>query len=154
MKSRWTTYLLLAAVAAIWGVVVWKIAVPANDVVSVSCTKPTAVVVEIPAVDTLRLDYADPFLKDVPRTVTVRAAVRNLPLPKIAVAPKRDRVKIVHLGTVTSAGRPLYILTVGDIQYELTHGGAAGDFVLAECDDDSLYLRKDGVSYGVKLCRQ
>lgn len=30
MKSRWTTYLLLAAVAAVWGLVAWKICAPAG----------------------------------------------------------------------------------------------------------------------------
>lgn len=35
---------------------------------------------------------------------------------------------------------------------ELTHGESAGDFVFADCDGDSLYLRKEGVMYGVKRC--
>ena len=62
------------------------------------------------------------------------------------------RAEIVHLGTVRSLGRVLYILTVGERQYELLQGEAAGEFVLTACDRDSLYLCKDGVTYGVKLC--
>lgn len=152
MKSRWTTCLLLAAVATVWGIVAWKIFAPANDVAPASRSGPSAPAPETAAADTLRLDYADPFLKGAPRPVAaVRSVVRGLPPAKPA-PPKRERVKIVHLGTVTSAGRPLYILTVGETQYELTHGESAGDFVFADCDGDSLYLRKEGVMYGVKRC--
>lgn len=104
------------------------------------------------ASDTLRLDYPDPFLKGAARpAAAARAAVRPLPAAK-AAAPRRGRVEIVHLGTVRSLGRVLYILTVGERQYELLQGEAAGEFVLTACDRDSLYLCKDGVTYGVKLC--
>lgn len=152
MKSRWTTYLLLAAVAAVWGLVAWKICAPAGAPSAVA--GPIASVPTAPAVasDTLRLDYPDPFLKGAPRpAVAARAAVRPLPAAKTA-APRRGRVEIVHLGTVRSLGRVLYILTVGERQYELLQGEAAGEFVLTACDRDSLYLCKDGVTYGVKLC--
>ena len=131
MKSRWTTCLLLAAVAAVWGVVAWKIFAPAGDAVPAARPKPAQVSAALPAADSLRLDYPDPFLKG---------------------APRRERVKIAHLGTITSAGSPLYILTVGDTQYELTRGDSAGRFALTACDGDSLYLCKDGVTYGVKRC--
>ena len=131
MKSRWTTYLLLAAVAAVWSLVAWKICAPAG---APAAAGPIAPVPAAPAVasDTLRLDYPLPAAK--------------------AAAPRRGRVEIVHLGTVRSLGRVLYILTVGERQYELLQGEAAGEFVLTACDRDSLYLCKDGVTYGVKLC--
>lgn len=152
MKSRWTTYLLLAAVAAVWGIVAWKIFAPAADTLPATRPKPAAPAAVRPAVDTLRLDYPDPFLKGVPRhVVAARSAVRSLPVSK-AAAPKRERVKIAHLGTVTAAGQPLYILTVGDVQYELVCGESAGGFSLTSCDRDSLYLCRDGVTYGVKRC--
>ncbi|WP_307756584.1 hypothetical protein, partial [uncultured Alistipes sp.] len=80
-----------------------------------------------------------------------RPAVRSLPAVK-TVQPKRERVKAAHLGTVVSGGKPLYILTIGDEQYELFRGEKAAEFVLADCDRDSLYLSKGGVTYGVKLC--
>lgn len=154
MKSRWTTCLLLAAVAAVWGIVAWKIFAPANDVAPASRPGPSAPAPETAPADTLRLDYPDPFLKGAPRPVAaVRSVVRGLPPAKPA-PPKRERVKIVHLGTVRSAGKQLYILTVGETQYELTRGESAGGFVLADCDRDSLYLRKEGVMYGVKRCGQ
>lgn len=151
MKSRWTTYLLLAVVVAVWGVVAWKIFAAADNTPPAARPKPSETAAKTAAADTLQLDYADPFLKGAVRAAAGRSSVRSLSGVK-PVPPKRERVKIVHLGTVTSAGRPLYILTVGETQYELTHGESAGDFVFADCDGDSLYLRKEGVMYGVKRC--
>ena len=143
MKSRWTTYLLLAAVAAVWGLVAWKICAPAGA--PSAAAGPIAPVPAAPVVaaDTLLLDYPGPFLKGTARpVVATRAAVR----------PRRGRVESAHLASVRSLGRVLYILTVGERQYELLRGEAAGEFVLTACDRDSLYLCKDGVTYGVKLC--
>ena len=152
MKSRWTTYLLLAAVAAVWGLVAWKICAPAGA--PSAAAGPIAPVPAAPGVasDTLRLDDPEPVRSGAARpAVAARAAVRPLPAAK-AAAPRRGRVEIVHLGTVRSLGRVLYILTVGERQYELLQGEAAGEFVLTACDRDSLYLCKDGVTYSVKLC--
>lgn len=152
MKSRWTTYLLLAVVVAVWGVVAWKIFAPASDTVPVAQPKRAAPVAAATAADTLQLDYPDPFLKGTPRQVAAtRSAVRALPPAKMA-QPRRERVNMVHLGTIRSAGKRLYILSVGDAQYELAQGESAAEFVLAECDRNSLYLLKNGVTYGVKLC--
>lgn len=152
MKSRWTTYLLLVVVVAVWGVVAWKIFAPASETVSVAQPKRAVPAAEAAAADTLYLDYPDPFLKGAPRQVVKpRSAVRGLPRAKTA-QPRRERVNMVHLGTIRSAGKRLYILSVGDAQYELAQGESAGGFVFVECDRDSLYLSKNGVIYGVKLC--
>lgn len=152
MKSRWTTYLLLAVVVAVWGVVAWKIFAPASDTVPAAHPRPAAPVAAAAVADTLRLDYPDPFLKGAPRQVVKpRSAVRGLPRAKTA-QPRRERVNMVHLGTIRSAGKRLYILSLGDVQYELAQGESAAGFQLAECDSDSLYLLKNGVTYGVKLC--
>lgn len=154
MKSRWTTYLLLAAVAAVWGVVAWKIFVPANDATPAVSPKPVVPAVGAPAADTLQLDYPDPFLKVAARpAATVRPVVRGLPPAKPAPT-KRERVKIVHLGSISSGGQQLHILTVGEVQYELKRGDAADGFVLTACDRDSLYLCRNGITYGVKRCEQ
>lgn len=152
MKSRWTTYLLLTAVVAVWGVVAWKIFAPASEALPAAQPKRAVPAAEAVAADTLRLDYPDPFLKGALRQVAAaRSAVRALP-PTKTPQPRRERVNMVHLGTIRSAGKRLHILSVGDAQYELAQGESACGFVLAKCDRDSLYLLKNGVSYGVKLC--
>lgn len=151
MKSRWTTYLLLTAVVAVWGIVVWKIFTPTSD--NAPVTRKTAPAKDpTSSADTLQLDYPDPFLKNGVRQpiATTPKIVRGLPAAKTPF--KRERVTIVHLATVASHGCSRYILTIGDDQHELIRGEAAGDFVLTDCDGDSLYLSKAGVTYGVKLC--
>lgn len=152
MKSRWTTYLLLAAVVAVWGIVAWKVFAPADDTAPEARPRAVAPAAGTPVADTLLLDYPDPFLKGAARPVAAaRSVVRGLPSPKPA-PPRRERVAIVHLGTIRSGGEPLYILTLDEGQYELSRGGSAGEFVLTACDGDSLYLRRAGLTYGVKLC--
>lgn len=153
MKSRWTTYLLLAAVTAVWGAVAWKIFAPADAPAPSARPKTAATAAVSPAADTLRLDYPDPFLKNAVRQhpATSVSAVRPLPRPK-AVPRPRERVRIVHLGTISAAGRRLFILTIGDEQFEVAQGECAGEFALTHFDGDSLYLLKKGIGYGVKLC--
>ena len=103
MKSRWTTYLLLVVVAAVWGIVAWKISAPADNMAPAPRSEPSVPVVQTAPADTLLLDYPDPFLKGAARSAAaVPSVVRGLPAPK-PVLPKRERVRIVHLGTVRSA---------------------------------------------------
>lgn len=150
MKTRWTIYLLLTAVAAVWGIVVWKIFAPTSGDGPVVAPQVVAAKAPEAAADSLQLDYPDPFLKGAARPVEGSPTVRPLPVAK--PAPRRERVKIVHLGTVVSHGNPFYILTIGNLQYELIRGDQAEGFVLSTCDRDSLYLTKEGLTYGVKLC--
>lgn len=150
MKSRWTTYLLLAAAAAVWGIVVWKILTPAKEALPAPAAPRRAAAVEVVR-DTLRLDYPDPFLKGAPAKPTVSAPVVR-PLPPPVVKIQRERIGITHRGTVAMGGRRLYIVTIGKEEYELYPGDQAGEFTCKGCDGDSLYLTKNGLSYGTKLC--
>lgn len=152
MKSRWTTYILLTAVIAVWGIVAWKIFVPASDVATTVLPRPPAPAPAEAVAETLRLDYPDPFLKDAPRHIAgPRSAVRPLS-PKKAAPPRRERVQLTHLGTFASNGRRLHILAIGEEQYELSPSDSAGGFLFLSNDRDSLYLSKNGVTYGVKRC--
>lgn len=151
MKSRWTTYLLLLVVAAVWGVVIWKIFFPKSEPVSAAKQTPSAAPLAAEEPDTLCCNYPDPFLKGArPSSAIARPVVRALP----ATQPPahREPIRLTHLGTIVSAGRTLYILTLGEDQHELHRGESADDFTLKACDGDSLYLEKNGVRYGVKLC--
>ena len=151
MKSRRTTYLLLIAAVGIWGLVTWKIFFPADRPVPAAQVQAFTPPPRSPVSDTLRTDYPDPFLKGF--ALAERPVVRTVRmLPGKPAVARREQLKIIHLGTISSAGQRFYILTVGDRQYELPAGGRAGDFELTGCSRDSLYLQKDGVIYGVKLC--
>ena len=153
MKSRWTTYLLLATVVAVWGVVAWRILAPARPAApDVRPATDTPAVPQIVA-ETLRLDYPDPFLKGVAApTPAARSVVRRLPPAKKAEPKRRERVQLSHLATVTVGGQALHILRIGEVQYELHEGDAADGWRLVRTDRDSLYLEREGTVCGVKRC--
>lgn len=153
MKSRWTIWVLLVAVVSVWGAIAWKLFSQTEETPALSLPgggKSAETV--YPVADTLRCDYTDPFLKI--ETVPDRDVRPSLRRHSGRDVPKgrREQVKIEHLGTVVSAGKALYILRIGDLQYEIQCGETAGEFILDRCDDDSLYLRKTGIRYGVKRC--
>lgn len=143
--------MLLAAVVVVWGVVAWKIKAPA-PAPATAPPQPAPLSATGPAADTLRCDYPDPFLKGALRPAAAERTAARIPASVKAAARRREAVRIVHRGTVRAGGRGLHILTVGDVQYELERGDTVAGFTLAACDRDSLYLRKDGLTYGVKRC--
>ena len=153
MKSRWTTYLLLAAGAAVWGLVAWRIIAPARPAApDVRPATDTPAAPQIVA-ETLRLDYPDPFLKGVAApTPTAPSVVRRLPPARKAEPKRRERVPLVHLAAVTAGGRTLHILTIGGRQYELSLRDTAAGFRLTGADRDSIYLEREGTVCGVKRC--
>lgn len=153
MKSRRTTWLLLGVVILIWGAIGWKICFPSGEK-AIPDQQAMAPSRPVPAErrDTLRCDYPDPFTRgtSVSRSAATRSRVRSLP-PK-TVPVRREKVQAEHLGTICVEGEKLYILSVKGVQYEMRCGEPADGFVLCGCDGDSLYLKKQGVKYGVKLC--
>lgn len=153
MKSRWTTYLLLAAVVAVWGVVAWRIIAPARPAApDVRPATDTPAAPQIVA-ETLRLDYPDPFLKGAAApTPAAQSVVRRLPPARKAEPKRRERVPLVHLAAVTAAGRTIHILTIGGRQYELSLRDTAAGFRLTGADRDSIYLEREGTVCGVKRC--
>lgn len=149
MKSRWTTYVLLAVVLGVWGAVAWKIFDPGvKGQTKNAPPSPTKTVAESCA-DTLLCNYSDPFLKGVQAAPASRPMLRALPKKTTL---RRERFRCEHKGTMASGKRVLYILAFGETQYELSRGESAEGFTLRNCDRDSLYLEKDGLVYGVRLC--
>ena len=152
MKSRLTTYMLLAAVAAIWGAIAWRLlSAGGGTVAPAEPAAPRAVVREAVA-DTLVVDYPDPFLKGRcpepgPDDTPVHARLRPVARPVTRESPACE-----HLGTVRAGGTTLYIVMLGDEQYEAECGDSVAGFVLYGADGDSLYMVRDGVKYGMRLC--
>lgn len=143
--------MLLAAVVAVWGVVVWRIFSPPPSRQLSALPSPASVIPSTPEADTLQLDYLDPFLKKLAsQTLSTLRTVQVLPALK-PIPPRRERMRLTHVATVT-ARQKLYILTIGDQQYELSRGEQADGFTLTDCDCDSLYFCKGGITYGIKLC--
>lgn len=153
MKSRATICLLLAAVVGVWGLVAWRLLAPAKRSATPERPKAAAQPPAVAVVEALRLDYPDPFLKGAAATKTTpRPVVRAL--PSKAPQKPRERVAIAHLATISSGGRALHVVTLGREQYELREGDTVAGFLLRSVDRDSLYFRKDGMTYSVARCRQ
>lgn len=154
MKSRWTTYLLIAAVAIIWGFVAWEIFAPAKNHITSMPSMPVKRQRDpVVVVDTLFLNYPDPFLKVIAeKRGTSRSAAQNI--PAVQKKSRREIFCAVHLGSISAAGSQLHILKINDAQYELHLGDKAAGFRLCGLDADSLYLDKDSMCYGVKRCEE
>lgn len=152
MKSRGITYLLLAIVVAVWGVVAWKIFHQSPDVSAVAIQPPhTEDTLFGSDEDTLRCDYPDPFLKNEVQRERTKPVIRALPQPIRQL--HHEQVQIEHLGSVSSGNKTCYIVLLNEVQYELHFGESATDFVLTSADEDSLYFIKQDVRYGVKCCQ-
>lgn len=152
MKSRGITYLLLAIVVAVWGVVAWKIFHQSPDVSAVATQPPhTEDTLSGSDEDTLHCDYPDPFLKNEVQRERTKPVIRALPQPIRQL--HREQVQIEHLGSVSSGNKTCYIVLLNEVQYELHFGESATDFVLTSSDEDSLYFIKQDVRYGVKCCQ-
>ena len=63
MKSKTTTYVLIAAVLSIWGIIAWKLFKPERPE-EVSMNPPALQTEKTKILDTLVFGYADPFLKE------------------------------------------------------------------------------------------
>ena len=94
MKSRLTTYMLLAAAIAVWGAIAWKLLSPDEDI------PPAAPHAEAddtecePVADTLFADYPDPFLKtSTPQTVTPAKPMRVRQIVKTSYANIWERYR-------------------------------------------------------------
>ena len=151
MKSRWTTYLLLVVVAAVWGIVAWKIFAPADNMAPAPRSESSVPVVQTAPADTLLLDYPDPFLKG---ASAVTAAV---PLCHPRPACPQARSAQTRAGADRSPRngalrRKTALYPHGRRAVRTFPGESAGEFLFTDCDRDSLYLRRAGVTYGVKLC--
>lgn len=155
MKSRWTTYVLLLVVSVVWGAIAWKIFAPKPEGKAVA-PSPVAKTAPASSADTLCCDYPDPFLKETPAKTKSRASAsarRSAAGPrKPAARPRSKPVALQHLGTIRAGRRTLHILLVGQTQHELYVGEEADGYLLGRIDADSLYLEREGVTYGVKRC--
>lgn len=152
MKSRPLTYLLLVVALGIWGVVAWKLffsgpkpAASDPAAVPVARNNPRA------DIDTLRLDYPDPFLRavatrpSVPGSVSARAPVRS------KAKNERPAAKLACTGRIRKEGTDRYLISINGRNHLLRQGESAGGFRLHAVGADSLWLAADGRKYGLKI---
>ena len=156
MKSRWTTYLVLAVVIIVWGWVLWKIIGSTKNRSDSSTHDGQAYSNKQASVDTdpLRMDYPDPFLKKkiLNSPQGSRPSIAR-PLPEVKRPVNSKKMQFVHLGRISVTGKQLHILTINGRQYEIQEGDSVDGFLFYKSDNDSLYLRKGEFIYGIKQCQ-
>lgn len=140
MKSKLTTYLLIAVVLVVWGIILKKMFFSRPDPVTppLSSVRPTAAK-EAP--ESLSLDYRDPF--------------RPKPSPKPAVAatvPEQqkkapEKVNMKFIGRLECGKTVNYIVELEGNMHTLAHKEEAEGFQLVRVFTDSLHFRKNGETY-------
>lgn len=153
MKSRPLTYLLLVAALGIWGVVAWKLFFSGPKPATVAPPPASALRNDRPAsVDTLRLDYPDPFLRSVaskpPVPITRILAART---PRPTARKKRSAAKLVCTGRIRKQSIDHYLVSIDGRVHLLRQGESAGDFTLRQIRNDSLIMVCDTECYLVKV---
>lgn len=152
MKSRGMTYLLLAVVLGVWGVVLWKVFFTRRDAAIVS---PVATVHPVnrnaAIIDTLRLDYRDPFLEIPPQTVpplSERATVRSI--LKQADRSEPEAPTFSYLGVIRKSDKLHFLFTVEGSQVMIRPGESIGEYRLCGGCADSVQFIKGLHSFYLK----
>lgn len=149
MKSKYTTYILVAVVLVIWGVIIKKLffASPKPQPVVAAPMKAEA---KEDTVRKLRLDYRDPFMpKGKAGEIVQQRAPRQTQLSKGPV-DIREKSDIQFAGTVKNRSRTNYIVSTRGEYITLSEGEQAGDFVFVGACADSLLFRRGEQEYYLK----
>ena len=151
MKSRWTTYLLLVVVAAVWGIAAWKIFAPADNMAPAPWSEPTVPVEQTAPADPLLLDYPDPFLRAVATRPSVPGSVSARAPGRSKAKNERPSAKLACTGRIRKEGTDRYLISIDGRNHLLRQGESAGGCRLHAVGADSLWLAADGRKYGLKI---
>ncbi len=154
MKSRITTYVLIAAVVAVWGFIAWKIFFAKPDNTPAAIQRAPDPKPEDEEDLRLLLDYKDPFLKD---AITAKPSVPSAPkrqtkasaVPSKKPDPNRESPPVKYTGTIRTGGRVLYIFEHAGLQQMLSPGEELAGFRLAEAWPDSVKFSKNEEAFTV-----
>lgn len=154
MKSRISTYILLVAAFAVWGIVAWKILYPRQT--SPDTITPKVVEQETKRPDGYRLalDYEDPFLKGTEAHETPKPLESVRPSPTYTQsAPPQDVPPVKYAGTISTGGKTLFLFEHGGLLSSLSFGEVIEGYTLTCTSPDSVRLTKNGIVFTVNIDR-
>jgi hypothetical protein len=136
--------MLVVAVLAVWGFVAWRIFASKTEPVAapVVWRAGSEVPEEVP--DLLRLDYDDPFLKDVAILQPAVEVVVVTPPPK-----PRQPPSMKYAGTIATRGKTSYLLESGGLLHSLAVGDELEEYTLRRAFADSVWMVRDGQTYTI-----
>ncbi len=135
MKSRITTYILTLVALAVWGLIAWRIFFSLPDTHVTPELRPILGNLEETKKYILRLDYDDPFLKDVAPLIP-KTSGTTMPLPS------PDEMPLRYLGVISSVRKKSYIFEHAGSTLSLSPGETFEGYTLVEVLPDSVRMVK------------
>lgn len=146
MKSRKTTYLLLAVTLIVWGVILYKLLFPKTTQEEFRISAPVAENKTPDKKDSLWLNYRDPFLGTV-------AMIEEVPIPredfmdKVSWEEKKNKKPmgdLCYYGRITNHKQTYCLISIGNEHHQMERGDIRDGFKLTHIYEDSVYLEKQG----------
>jgi len=155
MKSKATTYLLVASVFVIWGMIIWKLFAPSRvDIYPVQNSVFRATISE--RSDTLRLDYPDPFLKKQETVKIPEYTISSSKIVELDIQPLekvREECRIRYIGHIREGKNLNYLVESNGKYHSVISGDIVDGFRLTRIYQDSLIFTKEEFYYTIKLSR-
>lgn len=151
MRSKFTTYLLIVVVVALWGIIIKKIFFSKpNSMPTHRSSVRKEPQPEEPAI--LLLDYRDPFRPKSKSIPVVTSRPRPKPKPEQASKrPQPESVRIRFLGRLQCGDELNYIVDLNGKQHTLSLGEEADGFRLERAFPDSLHFIKSSNVYTLPI---
>ncbi|MEN1784414.1 MAG: hypothetical protein AAGF77_04665 [Bacteroidota bacterium] len=145
MGKNAKTYVLLAIVAGVWGLIAYRVVGSLSSEPVESTALAPLVTKSLSPIqrDTflIRADYRDPFLGTMPKAKTVK--------PKRTLKPKKPappQLAIAYVGTIrnSSAKDHIYFVTIAGTQYLLQQGKQAEGVTLVSGTEHDITVKHEG----------
>ncbi|MDR1347619.1 MAG: hypothetical protein LBJ63_04195 [Prevotellaceae bacterium] len=156
MKSKYTTYLLIISVIIIWGLIVKRIFLSGDDDTDTVQIRKSSQNVQLQQVDTLSLNYADPFLKKQVRKKKQQSSPKpNLSHPKKETKQHADNILLQYIGYVKERNNEAvsYLIKINGIQQIMKKNDNIDGLKLIGITADSLFFEKEDSKYSVYIER-
>lgn len=153
MKNKKTTWFLLPAVLAIWGLLSWKLYAAMKDDAPSEMNAPSAAILAtetefIADTSKLFLDYPDPFLTATKSAVKTYTQTKNtqqkttvLP-PGTIPAPAWPELRYSGLVKSPKDGKMLGFLSINGTSHFVKNGDVIDDIIISVLNRDSVIVKR------------
>ncbi|MCW3787904.1 hypothetical protein [Plebeiibacterium sediminum] len=146
MKNQKITYILLPLALVIWGIIIWKIFFANQGTInykqidtSVKIDKEKRIEKQIRK--QLKLDYADPFLKDIKHFNEKEEIINEVKTENIAKVVRWPSIRFKGMVASHNRNSSLGILYIGNKNYLVRKGQNIENIVVQEIARDSIELQ-------------